>query len=461
MSRRPGAVVADHASALALALRVAYAVVIAIATLANADLSGAGAQTLEDVLQPVVSGRDFVDAVRNVVLFAGWGAVWVATAPPGAGMPMLRNAVITGAALSALVETVQFFSDARHASVLDVLSNTAGAVGGAVVVVIIVVFARVGRGRRSFVGIPAALIAVPYACVVLLEAFGSQFRQERLPRMAGGPITRLLAAIDWIDPGSIAAVPWFDLVLFAPAGALLVAMLFEFRRGYRAAALAVAVLGSFAMIAAEFARGAAGYVIAWGPAVAHAAGLALGGWAAALALPSLTVRLRGAQRPRAFLAAYGVLLAAWFWRPFYPEFALADVTRKLTLARFIPLHAYLERVDLFTAIDVLISFLLFLPVGALLAVWPLRVQGALRGLLPGLYLAALVEVAQIALAGRWFDITDMLVHAAAVALGWAVVRRAGYRPYGRVLPATQPVPRAAAAAAAGRRAHGQRPRSER
>lgn len=457
----PDATVAHRGAGLALALRVAYGVVIAMATLTNADLSGAGSQSLEAVLQPTVSGRDFVDAVRNVVLFAGWGAVWVATAPTGAALPMLRNAVLTGAALSGLVETVQFFSDARHASVLDVLSNTAGAVAGAIAVIVVVVFARAGRGRRSFVGIPAALIAAPYACVVLLEAFGSPFRQQRLPRMGGGPVGRLRAAVDWIDPASIAAVPWFDLVLFAPAGALLVAMLFEFRHGYRAAALAVTVLGSLAVVLAEFARGAAGYAIAWGPMVVHAAGITIGAWAAALGLPRLTVRLRGARRPRAFLAAYGALLAAWSWRPFYPEFALADIVRKVTLERFIPLHAYLERVDLFTAIDVLISFLLFLPVGAVLAVWPLRAEGALRGVLPGLYLAGLVEVVQIALAGRWFDITDILVHAAAVALGWALVRRAGYRPYGRVLPATRPVPRAAAAAAAGQRTRGQRPRSER
>jgi hypothetical protein len=48
-------------------------------------------------------------------------------------------------------------------------------------------------------------------------------------------------------------------------------------------------------------------------------------------------------------------------------------------------------------------------------------------------MAVILEVGQVAIADRWFDITDMLVQAAAVVLGWVIVRRAGFRPHGALL----------------------------
>ncbi|MGH7507132.1 MAG: VanZ family protein, partial [Longimicrobiales bacterium] len=101
-----------------------------------------------------------------------------------------------------------------------------------------------------------------------------------------------------------------------------------------------------------------------------------------------------------------------------------------------------ERFDLHTAADAAIPALLFLPVGALLAAWPLRRSGMLRGLLPAVALAIVAESLQIVMAGRTFDITDVLIAASALAVGWVLTRRAGYRAYGELLPdATAPARR--------------------
>ena len=87
----------------------------------------------------------------------------------------------------------------------------------------------------------------------------------------------------------------------------------------------------------------------------------------------------------------------------------------------------------FSVADVLILFLLFLPLGGLLAVWPLRSKGRLAGFAPAIYLAVVLEVCQIFVAGRSLDITDLLVQSAAAMVGWTVVRRAGFSPYGAQL----------------------------
>jgi glycopeptide antibiotics resistance protein len=88
---------------------------------------------------------------------------------------------------------------------------------------------------------------------------------------------------------------------------------------------------------------------------------------------------------------------------------------------------------MFSVVDVMVAFFLFLPLGALLAVWPIRLRGSLRGFLPALYFAGAVELSQTMVLGRTVDITDFLVQAAGVGIGWAIVRRAGFRPYGEQL----------------------------
>ena len=113
--------------------------------------------------------------------------------------------------------------------------------------------------------------------------------------------------------------------------------------------------------------------------------------------------------------------------------SVSVVAAKLTGEWWIPLRLLGSRMDMFSVIDVVIGFFLFFPLGAALAVWPLRPRSALAGFLPALYLAAVLEVGQTFVAGRTMDMTDFLVQAAGAVVGWTIVRRAGYRPYGSVL----------------------------
>jgi VanZ family protein len=435
-----------------LLARLAYVAVIAFATVAEPTLPAGGSivtDRLSGALDPGFVGRDLVDALRNLLLFAGWGAVWTVTSPVGRAWPIVGAATATGALLSAAAEAFQLVSPTRTPSVLDLLSNTAGAFLGALGVAVLVVLLRASRGQRSYVGMPMALFATGYGGGVLFEALSPVFRQERLPGSWGPPQARLMLALQNFTP-SLAGFAFLDIVLFAPAAAFAVAALGEMGMAYRKAAVVVSVGGVALAVLAETMRGALGYPIESGAMLAHSLGFGLGALAAARGLPRMTRSLRGAARPLALWCVYAVLLGLWALRPFYPEYSFASIAHKLPIVRFIPLQAYRDRVDVVSAADAAIPVLMLVPLGALMVAWPLRRRGWAAGLLPAIYLMTILEVAQILVAGRFFDITDLLVAAAALALGWHAAQRAGYQPHGEALSAMPRPPDAPAAARARR-----------
>jgi VanZ family protein len=418
--------------------RIAYIVVIALATIAEPTLPAASpivSERLGQAFSPdAVTGRDAVDALRNLLLFAGWGAVWTLTAPAGRGWPIVARATGTGLLISAVVEGLQLAAPMRTPSALDVVTNTAGAFAGAFGVAALVLFLRAGRGRRSYFGMPMMLFAVGYGGAVLFEAFSPIFRQERLPGTWGPPFERLGIALQNITPWSLASFPSLDVLLFAPAGAFLVLALAEAGTAYVRAAIITTVAGAAVMAIAEIARGAIGFPIEVGPITAHVLGIALGAFGAARLTPWFTRNLRGGARPLALFWLYALVLMLWSLRPFWLE-SVALIADKLPVERFIPLMAYRERIDVFSAADVMIPTLQLVPLGALLAVWPLRRHGVAKGLLPAIIVVTALETAQIFIAGRFFDITDLLIAAAALGIGHVSVRRAGYGVYGSSLDA--------------------------
>ncbi len=431
-ARAPGFRVRDPT---ALWMRIGYLAVIAFATIAepaSADRLLVD-ERLRQALRPELTGRDIVDAARNILLFAGWGAVWVITSPRGRALPMLVRATLSGAAISAAVEGVQLLSANRVASVLDLGTNTFGALAGALALALLVVLAQFKRAARSYVGMPMVLFAAGYGGSTVLESIGPVFRQERLLNAWGPPLERLSQALAQLGEAPFGVVPWLDLVLFAPAGALAVAALAEAGMSRRTAAAWTVLAGAVLYALAEFARGGAGFAMAPGAWLVHVAGLSTGAVLAVGGLPLFTRELRGRDRPAALLVAYASVLALWSLRPFLPELDGRAIAEKLAIGRLVPLVAYRERVDLFTTADVAIPALQFLPLGALLAVWPVRRSGPLSGILPAAYLAVAFETSQIVVSGRYFDVTDILVAIAAAALGFAIVRRAGYTPYGELL----------------------------
>ena len=416
--------------------RLAYVGILLLATLSpfsfDPDWANVAAR-LSRALQPSLAASDAVDAVRNVVLFAGWGAVWLITGPSTKVWASLRNAVITGAGLSLMVESLQLWSALRRASVMDVLTNTAGSGVGAVVLLTLVLVIRSKRGGQSFVGIPAITFAGSYAVAAFSEALIPLFRQAAYPNVYGGPLGRFQVSLELFEFGSILPIPAGDIVIFLPAGAYGVAALVEWGLSYRRAGLLVSTAGVLLFALAEIGHGFLGQPIQLGPFIAHAVGVILGTVAAVLWLPGLTRQLRGYRRPLGLFLLHSLVICLWAWRPFIPELDPSIIAYNSFERWWIPLASLGQRLDLFSVVDVSSGFFLYLPLGALLAIWPLRQRGPLRGFLPGIYLAALTELSQLLIAGRLMDITDFLVQSAGVVIGWMVIRRAGFRPYGQTL----------------------------
>ena len=419
-----------------ISARLAYVVIVLIGTLANlhasADVSAVHGRLVR-ALSPSLTWRDAVDGLRNLVLFAGLGAVWVVTSMDGRVTREISNATLVSLLLSAAAEGLQLLSPVRTSSIVDVATNTFGGFAGAVATVVLLATIQRARRDKSYLGIPMLLVAVPYALAAECEALAPLFHSSPLPMMQGGPLSRLAIALGAATPLDWREIPVVDCALFGAAGFLLVALLRERGRSFRQAMPAVAFGAGAMAIASHVAHGAFSLPIRWEAIAVDAVSIAVGAWAAWRWLGPITRGHRGASRARLAMIAYATLLVLWGWRPFLIESRWDVIVGQINPLALTPLESLAERVDVFSALHVMQQFLLYVPVGALLAVWPLRRAGRLANLWPGVWLAAVIELGHIVVAGRTFDVTNFLLAAAGLSVGWIAVRRCGYEPYGAVL----------------------------
>jgi glycopeptide antibiotics resistance protein len=415
-----------------LTARFAYVAIVLLATLTQLDFSpnlADAAVRLHRALAPTLGWRDAIDGLRNAVLFAGLGVVWVTTSLTGNVPREIRVATLTSFLLSATIEACQVFSPIRNASLIDVTTDTLGGLGGAMGTAAVLIALRNARQHRSYLGVPLLIFAGPYALAVLCEALAPLFQSAPLQLGDGGPIHHLVLSlqaslIDW-TPADV-----FDIPLFVAAGFLLTALARERRGSAPSQWIAVAAFGAITITVAHSAHGMISLPVRWGAVILDGASIALGAWLADRWLGDFTQRFRGAARARATILAYIVLLIVWGWRPLLPKMRADAIVAQLNSGAFIPLAGLGDRVDAFSALHVAQQFLLYLPLGALLAVWPMRVSGRWSNLWPAVVLAIVIELGHIIVADRTFDVTNALIACSGLATGWIAVRRSGYRPYG-------------------------------
>jgi glycopeptide antibiotics resistance protein len=416
-----------------LAARIAYVAIVLLATLSQLDFSSNlddASMRLHRALMPSLGWRDAIDGLRNAVLFAGLGVVWVTTSLTGNIAREIRVATLTSFLLSAAVEACQIFSPVRTASLIDVTTDTLGGLAGAIAATMLLVALRNARRDRSYLGIPMLLFAGPYAIAVLCEALAPLFQSSAVPAGDGGPLGDLVVMLQLsrrIDWGGVEVV---DIPLFAAAGFLLTTMARERSGAVRDQWIAVAAIGAVTIALAHIAHGMISLPIGWEAVIVDCASIVLGAWMADRWLGNLTQRFRGAARARVVIATYVALLILWGWRPLIPETRLDVIVAQLDANAFIPLARLADRVDAFSALHVGQQFFLYLPLGALLAVWPVRMSGRWSNLWPAVLIVLAIELGHIIVAGRTFDVTNALLAWAGLATGWIAVRRSGYRPYG-------------------------------
>lgn len=419
-----------------LTARLAYVVLLAAATLAPFHFAYPSAGLgwgLANAFTFRYSAATAVDAVQNVLLFAGWGALWVTTSRPLPLGSSIRMPALTGAAMSVLAEGLQLFLPDRRCSILDVMTNTAGAALGAASIAIAVQTARAMRTQKSYVGLPAAGFAIAYLCAAAAEAALPLQSAAVLAARGGSQLHRMHTAVTQLDWSSLWHVPLADVVIFFPLGVFGVMALVEMGERHWSAVRRVCVWGALGAILIEATHGPLGQPIQLGAALAHVIGIVLGAAAGGAWLPSFSRLVRGRGRPAVLLMAYALLIAFWAWRPFVIETDPATIHQQFALERLIPLQGLASRSDISSVAEILKPFFLFFPLGALLAVWPLARRGVLAFCFPAFYLSIITEVPQGFIVGRFFDGTDLVIQCAAAAIGWAVARQAGYQPYGAIL----------------------------
>lgn len=423
-----------------MVLRAAYVGILILATLApfqfQFDLHVA-LERLSRAFAPAYSPADFVDAVRNLALFGGWGALWVVTAAPGRAQRAWWPPLWTGLLLSVTIEFTQSFTPRRNPNILDVATNGLGSLGGALLILGLVTLVHSLRSEKSHVGIPGALLAGSYLMAVALEAVFAPFRLTPIAGIYGGPLSRFRGTLVHFEWASLSELPLGDILLFLPAGAFAVLALAEHGKSYRSAARLTIILGSLLWIVAELLHAPQALPVELGAIVVHAGSTSLGAWLAGRYLSRIGRALRGPLRPRYLLVLYALVLLIWAWRPGRAGSDTTDAT-DLSWRRLIPLQGSAPRMDLYSVADLGEGFLLFFPVGCILAVWPVRRRGLLASYLPGVIVAVAGELGQPLIAGRYFDVTDILVEVAGMGMGWAIMRRAGFTEYGEILATSPP-----------------------
>lgn len=432
----PATSVTSVTSTRATVARVAYLLIICVATLSNLGFDPNTtdvAMRVHRALGLTVHMNDLVDGARNLVLFAGLGAVWLATTRTTSPLRVVARVTAIGFVLSFGVEVLQLFSPIRNASILDVITDTLGTLAGALGTVFAFEAVKARVGKRSYVGIPAFVFAVSYGAAILMEAFFPLLRQDMLPSVSSGVGDRLAQAWAAVDAHSMTRFPLTDIAIFFPLGLFAVAAAAELGVPFAVSWPTVAIVGGALLAIVELLHGIALVPIVPGAIIIHVAALAIGSALAPRLLKAFGKRLHQRGRPRLLAAAYAVEIMVWSWRPFRLDVDAQGMAAQFSVVHLIPLRALASRMDLFSVTDVIAQFVLFLPLGALLAVWPLRRRGALRGLLPVLYLSVVLELGKIVVADRFMDVTHILIQCAGAAIGWLLIHRAGFKVNGELL----------------------------
>jgi VanZ family protein len=417
------------------AARLAYVAVVLLATLTGLRPEWSlayAASHLGRMFDPGMGWRDAVDGLRNVALFAGMGAVWVVTAASFASGITIVRATAAGFALSMLVETAQLFSPVRIASMMDVGTNTFGAALGAWIVVAAIGAVRARKGAKSYLGVPAFALVVPAVLAAMTEAVTPLFKSEVQYTFGGPPARRFALAWAAAFPLRFSEIPFTDVLLFAPAGFLLV-MLSGEREGGTERWARIGAAAAAAVAAVGIGHGVLGVAIRWEAIATDTLSIASGAWTARRWLGGFTRAYRGPGRARAAYAFYALWLVAWSWRPFIPSTSLHEILDEFTASHLIPLQALSSRVDAFSAFHVAQQFLLYLPLGCLLAVWPLRQRGPWSNLWPAIWLTLALELGHALIAARFLDVTNALIAISALGIGWVVIRRLGFATYGEAV----------------------------
>lgn len=378
------------------------------------------------------------DVVSNVLLFVPWGLFYAFRAA-GRGRPSgmaMAGAIFGGLILSGAMEFAQLFLPSRTTSLIDLATNTAGSILGALVGRPLALRARTAwspRLRQQFGRRPLAACTTAMAIAFIVAGL-SPFDVSLDMGSLKGSIRSARPIPFGPDLGSTSPPPepwaWArEGLTWAFAGGLTLLALREAgSNGPPAVAGVVILCGGLATLI-EVAQLAIPARVSDASSVV----VAIVGAAAAAAVVGSIPRWTARRwiGPGLTCWASAILLAAWT-----PPVPAPAGRWPPDWSQFVPFWSYYRRTDIYAVADLLDQMLAFATFGALLAAEDAR-RAVRRSLLLGLAFGIILEAGQLLLADRTGEITDALSASAGAALGawlWLLGRGARSRWVGTPIP---------------------------
>ncbi len=381
-------------------------------------------QRLRRIWAHPLRGGSWADVHGNVLLFVPWGALLaMAMARRGASFIMaVVLAMCTGAFLSGSVEVIQLFAPMRQCSFIDFVTNSFGATVGAIIgwpwirLVWPVLSIRL---RRWITTHPLATCAFLTAGILFLAGL-SPFGFNPRPYYVKGKI----ATAQWIPFERPAAEPlrstkplyWAaELLTWALAGGLFALAARQSRLRIRGAgtigcAIAASVLLSLAIETSQL-------LIPARDVDATSIVLALFGSASGAAVVVLSREVDPHRLISPAIAIWFLAVMFALWNP--PRFTQPEPPY-WRLEWVVPFWSYFYSRTMADLADVIGQFVIFMPLGALLAARTNR-QSFAGALLIGFALGVLFELGQ-AFLPRAADLSDAISAAGGTAAGLALWR---------------------------------------
>jgi VanZ family protein len=417
------------ATRYAIPFRIGYLLCIGAATLMNLGFEPSldhVAERWHRALGLHFNFKDAVDAVRNVVLFCGWGATWMLTSRAPVRARDIGLATILGLLASMTVEGAQLFSPYRTASVLDVATNSLGALVGALAFWLLEHRTATDLRRGTTIGIPGWIPASALLTTALSLAFAPSSRASLIVGWGATPKERA-AVVAQVAPS---IVPWSALSIDAFAWlavGLTVALAISDRTGKVRGQQLIwwLLILPVTLFLVHLGRAYAGLqreATSWHvQALALTIGLGIGLVAVPVWRGRTTARTTRALHIGLLAAGLGALMS---WVPAF-WVAGAGAARVLSWRQFIPMLSLLERQDMSSVFLVLQKAGIGAALGACLAARS-RLGAPIPGLRSAILYAGILELGQFLVPGRYPDITDVLITSAAAGLVAILIKRADY-----------------------------------